>query len=98
LVFIFIFANVNKTNDMKVRIKNPVFTPKEIPPLFKFLSSFCANPIWEHYGLRVEIDPTIDFKGNDALIRWTDIDEGFNDKLIVNSLEEFQSNFRLINA
>jgi hypothetical protein len=46
----------------------------------------------------VEVDPTIDCKANNALIRWTDINEGFNDKIIINSLAEFKSYFKLVNA
>jgi hypothetical protein len=56
------------------------------------------TPQWEYSGFIVKIDPTIDFKGDDALIRWTDIKQGFNDKMIINSLEEFHSNFKLLNA
>ena len=82
---------------MKVQIKNQHCKPNEIKPLFDFLNSTCQL-IWIYYGLEVEIDPTIDFKGNDALIHWTDINEGFNDKLIVISLEEFNANFKLVNA
>lgn len=81
---------------MKVILKNSDNNPKGIKPLYEFLNSFDGNPIWEYKGLRVELDPTIDFKGNDALIRWTDLGERFNDKLIVTSLEEFTSNFKLI--
>lgn len=83
---------------MKVEIKNSNHNPTLIKSLYEYFHSLNEMPRWEYNGLIVELDPTIDFKGNDALIRWTDIDEGFNDKIIVNSLEEFQSNFRLINA
>lgn len=62
---------------------------------FKAVSN-TAN--WLYSGLTVEIDPTIDYSDSNALIRWTDINEGFNDKLIVNSLEEFNANFKLVNA
>lgn len=82
---------------MKVELKNKDYKPKEIKLLSDFLISLDENPLWNYEGLKVEIDPTIDFKGNDALIRWRDINEGFNDKLIVNSFEEFQSSFKLIN-
>jgi hypothetical protein len=82
---------------MKVEIKNPDVKPVSIDSLLEYFESFGGNPIWEHNGLKVELDPTIDFKGNNALIRWTDIDEGFNDKVLVNSLEDFQAKFRLIN-
>ena len=83
---------------MKVEIKNSDFEPASIHSLLEYFESLCETPIWEYNGLKVELDPTIDFKGNDALIRWTDIDEGFNDKIIVDSLEEFLSKFRLLSA
>jgi hypothetical protein len=82
---------------MKVEIKNPDVKPVSIHSLLEYFESLGGNPIWEHNGLKVELDPTIDFKGNNALSRWTDIDEGFNDKVLVNSLEDFQAKFRLIN-
>lgn len=83
---------------MKVEIKNSQIKPASINSLLEYFESLSNFPKWEYNGLEVELDSTIDFKGNDALIRWTDIEEGFNDKLIVNSLEEFKSNFRLLNA
>lgn len=83
---------------MKVQIKNSNYSPKAIKSLFTYFEMLSMNPLFDFNGLHVEIDPTIDFRGNDALIRWTDIDEGFNDKVIVNSLQEFQSNFRLLDA
>ena len=49
-------------------------------------------------GLTVELDVIVDYSDKNALIRWLDIDEGFNDKLIVNSLAEFELNFKLANA
>jgi hypothetical protein len=82
---------------MKVEIKNSDTKPASIHSLLEYFESLGDIPTWEHYGLEVELDPTIDFKGNNALIRWTDIDEGFNDKVLVNSLEDFQAKFRLIN-
>lgn len=83
---------------MKIEIKNPSFIPNSIKPLYEYFNSIEDLPRWEYKGLIVEIDPTIDFKENDALIRWTDIYEGFNDKTIVKSLEEFLQNFRIKNA
>lgn len=80
---------------MKVEIKNQKYKPKAIKSLYENFQSIKHNNNWVYNGLVVELDPTIDFKKNNALIRWTDIKEGFNDKLLVYSLEEFQSNFRL---
>jgi hypothetical protein len=83
---------------MKIEIKNQTYYPNSIRPLFNYFESINPNSNWEYKGMIVELDPTIDFKANDALIRWLDVNEGFNDKIIVNSLEEFKSNFKLINA
>ena len=53
--------------------------------------------LWEYMGLNVEIDPTIDYNNENVLVRWQDIDEGFNDKIIVYSLYEFQNSFKPLN-
>ena len=52
---------------------------------------------WDYKGLTVEIDPTVDFNNNNVLVRWTDINEGFNDKIIVNSKNDFEKHFSKIN-
>ena len=83
---------------MKVEIKNINYNPKKIKSLFDYFQSLKEISRWEYNGLIVVLDPTLDFKGNSALIRWTDLNEGFNDKIIVNSLAEFTSYFKLINA
>ena len=83
---------------MNVELKNLNHKPNAINSLIEYLQSLTQIPIWEFNGLIVELDPTIDCKGNDALIRWTDINEGFNDKLIINSLAEFKFYFKLVNA
>lgn len=82
---------------MKVEIKNSNQNPTIIKPLFDYFQSLREISYWEYNGLKVELDPTFDFKNNDALIRWTDILEGFNDKLVVNSLAEFNKKFKLLN-
>jgi hypothetical protein len=83
---------------MNIELKNSNQKPQAIKPLIEYFQRLTPISVWEYEGLIVELDPTIDCKGNDALIRWTDINEGFNDKLIVYSLEEFQSKFRMLNA
>lgn len=83
---------------MKVEIKNENHKPKNIKPLIEYFQSLTLLPVFEFKGLKVEVDPTIDYKANNALIRWTDLNEGFNDKLIINSLAEFKSYFKLVNA
>jgi hypothetical protein len=52
--------------------------------------------LWEYMGLTVEIDPSVNFNDDDVLIRWTDMKEGFNDKILFYSLPEFEMNFRKI--
>lgn len=52
---------------------------------------------WDYNGLVVEIDPTVDFNNNNVLVRWTDVNEGFNDKIIVKSKSEFENLFSKIN-
>lgn len=83
---------------MKVEFKNSSHKPNTIKPLIVYFQSLNRLPVFEYKGLIVELDPTIDCKADDALIRWTDINEGFNDKLIINSLAEFKSYFKLVNA
>lgn len=51
---------------------------------------------WNYMGLTVEIDPTVDYNNQNMLIRWLDINEGFNDRLIVSTLSEFNSHFAKI--
>ncbi len=62
------------------------------------LESMKDNSLWDFKGLQVEIDPTIDYSDNNVLIRWKDINEGFNDKIIYYNLAEFKKDFQLINA
>lgn len=83
---------------MRIEIKNSSHQPKSINSLLLYFQKLSQSPKWDYKGLMVELDPTIDCKANDALIRWIDINEGFNDKIIVNSLEEFNTNFKLING
>lgn len=81
---------------MKIEIKNSEFKPTKIKSLFDYFTLKDEKTQWEYFGLVVELDPTIDFKGNNALIRWFNVKEGFNDKIIVNSLKEFNLNFKEI--
>ncbi len=83
---------------MKIQIKNASFIPNRIKPLVNYFETINHDSYWNFMGFKVELDPIIDFEANDALIRWFDVEEGFNDKLIVNSLEEFKSLFKLIHA
>lgn len=51
---------------------------------------------WDYMGLKVEIDPTVDYNNNNVLVRWTDTLEGFNDRIIVKSIDEFNQHFTKI--
>lgn len=63
--------------------------------MVNFLTNIPEKSKWDYMGLKVEIDPTLDFLSQNTLVRWTDIEEGFNDKVIINSIEEFNSLFSL---
>lgn len=67
-----------------------------INTLIAYLIKVNDNQIWEFMGLKVEIDPTVDYMDENILVRWKDIEEGFNDKIIVNSLKEFNCHFKPI--
>jgi len=78
---------------MKIEYKGDVNKNSKIIDLVKYLNNIDKN-IWKYMGMYVEIDPTIDFNSHNVLIRWLDLEEGFNDKIIVNSLEEFKKHFK----
>lgn len=82
---------------MNVEIKNQNYTPIEVVELFNFLENIEEGTLWDYHGLSVEIDPIFDFKGDNVLVRWVDVIEGFNDKIIVSSIDEFNQNFQLFN-
>ncbi|APA00212.1 hypothetical protein [Flavobacterium commune] len=81
---------------MKIDFRGIEKTNSKIKPLIDFLKNSNDYHIWEYMGLKVTIDPTVDCKNENILIRWLDIDEGFNDKKIVYSLSEFQSQFKSV--
>lgn len=64
-----------------------------INTLVDYLENSSDFQKWNYMGLTVEIDPTVDFNNQNILVRWLDLNEGFNDRLIVNSLIEFNSHF-----
>lgn len=78
---------------MKIEFKLNQVKKGNILNLVEYLESSSNN--WLYEGMNVEIDPTVDFKNQNVLIRWLDLKEGFNDKIIVNSLKEFKSKFSL---
>ncbi|PIV16412.1 MAG: hypothetical protein COS42_10135 [Flavobacteriales bacterium CG03_land_8_20_14_0_80_35_15] len=65
----------------------------KINPLLSYLKKFNDIQKWDYMGLTVEIDCTVDHKNQNLLVRWIEYSEGFNDRLIVYSFEEFNSLF-----
>jgi hypothetical protein len=65
----------------------------EINTLVDYLENANDLQKWDYMGLNVEIDPTVDYNDQNVLVRWLDIDEGFNDRIIVSSLNEFSTHF-----
>jgi len=82
---------------MKLDFKGSERSDTKIQGLIDILKSAKDMQLWEHVGLKVEIDPTIDYNSENILVRWLDIVEGFNDKIIVNSLNEFNVFFKPVN-
>jgi len=70
----------------------------KINALVDYLEAANGSQKWNYMGLTVEIDPTVDYNNQNALIRWVDLSEGFNDKIIVNSFKEFVCHFSKIEA
>ena len=82
---------------MKLDYKGIINRKSTINELVIFLKAFADNQFWEYMGLTIVIDPTVDFNEQNVLVRWLDIEEGFNDKIIVNSLNEFNNSFKPVN-
>lgn len=80
---------------MKYDYKGIKKSTTSIEDFIDLLNDVDDNVLWLYQGLIVEIDPTIDFLSNNVLVRWTDINEGFNDKTIYYSLKDFQNDFTL---
>ena len=78
---------------MKIEYKGNLNKKGEINDLVHYLENSSTN-IWKYMGMKVELDPTVDFTNQNLLVRWLDLDEGFNDKIIVYSLQEFQVHFK----
>jgi hypothetical protein len=64
----------------------------------RFLSKVPDNQLWNYTGMTVEIDPTVDFDSGNVLVRWVDLEEGFNDRHIYTSTEAFLTDFQPTNA
>lgn len=82
---------------MKLDHKGIERSNTKIETLISLLKNIADQQLWEYMGLKVEIDPTIDYEDENILVRWLDVEEGFNDKIIVNSLHEFNNFFKPIN-
>ena len=82
---------------MKFDYKGIPKNDTKIQSLIAFIEDISDLQKWFYMGLTVEIDPTVDYNDENILIRWTSINEDFNDKIIVYSLLEFQSLFKPIN-
>lgn len=82
---------------MKFDYKGTKSPSNEINEFIGFLYSVNENSLWNYRGLTVEIDPTLDYSFNNVLIRWVDVNEGFNDKIIYYNLAEFNNDFKLLN-
>ena len=67
-------------------------TKSKILPLVNFIEKE-EHINWEYCGMSVELAPTVDWNNENVMIRWLDLKEGFNDKIIITSIEEFNNNF-----
>lgn len=83
---------------MKFDYKGKETSESRIVDFINYLKETDASSLWNYMGLTVEIDPTVDYGSENVLIRWTDINEGFNDKIIYYNLAEFKKDFQIINA
>lgn len=83
---------------MKFDFKGSRTEENKIAEFIEFLTLLNDKNRWIHNGLIVEIDPTVDYRNNNILIRWKDIFEGFNDRLIYTNLVDFKKDFKLVNA
>lgn len=83
---------------MKFDYKGKENSKSRISSFINYLKDVDNNSLWNYMGLTVEINTTVDYSDENVLIRWTDIYEGFNDKIIFNNLVEFKKYFQIINA
>lgn len=65
-----------------------------IEDLIRLITNTSDNQTWVYQGLDVTIDPTVDYNNQNVLIRWLDTIDGFNDKIIIYSLFEFNALFK----
>ena len=83
---------------MKFDFKGIMNSNNALQDFVHLLEMIDNKSIWHYKGLTVEIDPTVDFNYGNVLVRWTDIYEGFNDRILYKSLNDFKKDFTLVNA
>ncbi len=81
---------------MIIEYKGSIKYKGNINSLVRYLEQKSDEQKWEYSGLIVELDPTVDFTNQNMLVRWLDVNEGLNYKIIVNSIDEFKVNFKEI--
>lgn len=79
---------------MKFDYKGNPEKNSNINDFVEYIENADNNQTWEYCGLQVKLDITFDFNDENALVRWHEKKEGFNDKIILNSLNDFLSNFK----
>ena len=70
-------------------------TKKESSSFNDFVNYIISQPhdAWEYSGMKVELNPTVDFINENIKIRWYNLDGDFNDKVILSSIKDFNNNF-----
>ncbi len=81
---------------MIIEYKGSIKYKGNINSLVRYLEQKSDKQKWEYSGLIVELDPPVDFTNQNMLVRWLDVNEGLNYKIIVNSIDEFKVNFKEI--
>jgi hypothetical protein len=69
---------------------------KRISLLHEYLNKLNNSTLFNYNGLTVCILVYFDFNQDNALVWWYNEDEKFEDKVIVNSIDEFNENFKII--
>lgn len=82
---------------MIVDTKGQIVKGGRIDGIVEYLNQLSDSVRFIYKGLTVEIDPTVDYISQNVLVRWLDVREGFNDRIIIYSLVEFKNNFTEIN-
>ena len=83
---------------MKITHKGIRSTSSTIQDFARYLEETPDNQLWIYMGMTVEIDPTVDYSSENMLVRWVDLVEGFNDRHIYTSKEQFLIDFQPANA